>query len=569
MKRKFISVLMLFAITFCFVSGCKNDENTDKEVLVVDGKEVIATINEKNYTADQIFGELVSTNDSIEYMYEQLEDLLIKTVVNIPESTRSRITNEVEVWKKGIKDNAAVSGTSYKEALATALEAEGVSTEEELIEKRIFELQEEIITNRYWEANEEYYFENYLKNRNVYHVSQILVSVGTNGNYDYFNVEPSTSVIKKLYNVVNDLLSGRPFYQVALDYSDDTATASKGGNMGMITLNDSSISNEVKYALASYSKYVDGYNTGYVPEYLNGVYGDGIEVIPEEYIQKLMTKNSNDKYLYEDESTTYIDKVISDFDESRVHAKNIIFNSLFNSRTFRFIQTNNTEVSKKYEDARMPNTQSQVFSAASEQNVLVNDEGNYILVVRSDSGIHFLSIKKSPVEGVEELKKYYSTEINDSDNYKTYVEKGVDSADREARIAEIEGIAKEYAIQSTSDNSNFAGNQDLLRYDMFMSYLGKDNNGVKFDITDLNIKKLIVDYIEAKQQFASNKILNNYKQNYDAYANNAKHADNRLIVKEIPLLSCLEDKACKYVYKTNDPNEPTGFLPVTGGGSNA
>ena len=116
MKRRLLSFIMLFAVTFGFVSGCKSEVDDEQSVLVENGKEVVAKINGVSYTADQIYGDLLDYNSSAEYIYEQLEDLLIKTVVNVPRSTRSRIENEVEVWKKDIKENASMSGISYKDA---------------------------------------------------------------------------------------------------------------------------------------------------------------------------------------------------------------------------------------------------------------------------------------------------------------------------------------------------------------------------------------------------------------------------------------------------------------------
>ena len=562
MKKKFISIIMLFAVTFCFVSGCKNDNNNEQTVLVADGKEVIATINKKNYTADDLYNKALTSNDTVEYIYEQLEDLLIKSVIKVTDSVRSRITNEVEKWKKDIKEDATMSGTSYKDALASALENEGVSSEEELIDKKIFAYQEETITNQYWSDYQDKYFEDYLSNTYVYHVSQILVSVGTNGNTDYFNVEPNTNVFKKIYNIINDLSNGKPFYQVALDYSDDSSTASNGGDLGMITLNDSSISNEVKYALASYSKYVENKNVRDVPTYLDTVYGDGIETISFEYVAKLMEEAKDNKKLYEDTTTEYIKELPSTFDNSRVYARNIIFNNLFNSRTFRLLEVPQGENSQEVDYARKPLVDNVGFGDASTANILFNNESDQkhpILVVRSDAGIHFISIKKSAFVGLEELKKYYSTEVDEDDSYKTYVEKAVDSASRQARIEEIEKLAREYAIRATGDNGSFTGNKDFIRYDMFMSYLGGKYQGVKFDIVS-GVKELVISYIESQKQYVETKINNYFSENYLKYANNAKHADNPLILKEIPILKCLDDKQCTYSY-TN------GFAAYVAGGA--
>ena len=92
---------MLFAVTFCFASGCKND-NDDQKVLVVDGKEVVATINGVHYTADQLYENVLNTSTNADYVYEKLEDLLINTVVPVTESMKNRINNEMQRSKESI-----------------------------------------------------------------------------------------------------------------------------------------------------------------------------------------------------------------------------------------------------------------------------------------------------------------------------------------------------------------------------------------------------------------------------------------------------------------------------------
>ena len=69
MSKKIMSILMLFAVTFCFASGCNKEENTEQEVLVTEEGEVIATINGVNYTANDIYDEMLTTSTSVEYMH--------------------------------------------------------------------------------------------------------------------------------------------------------------------------------------------------------------------------------------------------------------------------------------------------------------------------------------------------------------------------------------------------------------------------------------------------------------------------------------------------------------------
>ncbi len=543
MKRKLLSFIMLFAVTICFIGGCKKDDDTnEQEILVDNGKEIIAKIGENVYSADQVYGDLVDLSSNAEYIYEELEDLLIKNAVLVTDSMRSRIVNEVEKWKKDIKDNATMNGTSYKEALNAALVSEGVSSEEELIEKKIFALQEEIITNQYWNNNKERYYNQYFNDGYVYHISQIVVNVSKSDYQDEFGLSFTDSA-EKLYKIIDALIKGESFYNVAIQYSDDSNTRDNGGDMGMVTLNDTSLSNEVKYALASYSIYQENAQLSH-PEYMDEVYLNGIEAIPQKYIDLLGE-------IYNDTSIKYIS---SGLDSSRVYGRNIIGNNLFNTRTYRVLQSDGDVDVKEYSNIRMPLTEVAGFDIKSTQNIIVNDEGHPILVVRSDTGIHFISIKKSAFAGEDELKKYYSTEIDELDGYTTYLESVVAAKGESVKaetIEKLENLAREYAIMKVSGNSDFAGNENFIRYDMFNEYLNKTYNGVKFEIVDEQIKEIIEKYINTQKEYIQAKINLKFDEGYEKNANYAKSENSQIKTKEIPILSCLEqdtDKKykCKY-----------------------
>lgn len=542
MKKKILSFIMLFAVTLCFAGGCKND-NEDQGVLVKDGKEVVARINDEYYTADQLYEDMIDASTNAEYLYQELEDLLIKTVVPITDSMKNRINNEIEKWKKDIKENAIVNGTSYKDELKNALAEEGVTSEEELYDKKAFALQEEIITNQYWKNAESDYYTSYFSNNYVYHVSQILVSVSTYGNKDYFASEVTDSTAKKLYTVVNQLISGVPFYQIAEVYSDDTSTKANGGDLGLITLNDTSIPDEVKYALASYSIKYENAKLDQ-PEYMSDFYDSGIEAIAEKYINVLGEK-------YED-VTTHITATDSALSGSiRMRAKNILFNNLFNSRTFRFLQADqvsgNTE---KMENIKLSVDESAIYElAAEDQNIVVNDFGTPIIVVRSDKGIHFLSITKSAFADKEDLMKYYSKEINDDDEVLTYLEKGVTAEERNTRLETLNSFAKDQSVRKISGNSSFSGNEDFIKYDMFIYYLSGKHNGIKFEIVNEKIKNIVLNYIEAQKEYMETKISNVFNLGYEKLSDAEENFGNTInVTKEIPLLKCLVDKGCTYTY---------------------
>lgn len=555
MNKKILSFIMLFAVTFCFASGCKND-NDDQKVLVVDGKEVVATINGVHYTADQLYENVLNTSTNADYVYEKLEDLLINTVVPVTESMKNRINNEIEKWKKDIEENASINNTSYKKELEKALETEGVSSEEELFDKKVFALQEEIIANQYWKATQDQYYTDYLTNNYVYHVSQIFVSTATHdGNKGYFAAEVNDDAAKKLYDITSQLIDGVPFYQIAEVYSDDSNSKNNSGDLGLITLNDTAISDEVKYALAAYSKYFENAEID-TPEYMDEVYGNGVEAIAEKYVKVLGEK-------YKDTTTHLTPTTGGLYDgDYRVRAKNILFNNLFNSKTFRFLQADEAAANTKVIDnIKVSVEESAIYQPATEnKNVVLNEAGIPILVVRSGSGIHFLSINKSAYAGEEELLKYYSKEIDDNDGYLTYVEKGITTSEREERLKKLESLANDYAIKKISGNTNFGGNEKFLKYDMFMYYLNGKHNGIKFEIKNETVKNIVLNYITAQEELTNKKIKNAFNLGYDKLANSEKNFANTInVTREIPLLKCMNNKGCTHTYDK-------GFT-VTGGGN--
>ena len=560
MIKKLLSFMALFVVTFCFVSGCKDEEKEQAILVDNNGKEVIATINGVNYTADLSYEDLLNSNESVEYIYEELEDLLIKTVVPVTDSMRNRANNYVEKLKKEAKENATINGLSYKETLASSLSNEGVSSEDELIEKKIFEYQEEVINSQYWNNNKERYYSEYLNNGYIYHISQILVSVGTNGNMDDFDVEPSSSVAKKIYDVASSLANGESFYNVALRYSDDSSSKDKGGDLGLVTLNDTNISDEVKFALANYSIYFENANLSN-PEYFDEIYANGVETISHEYVDLLGE-------VYDDGSTNYITSISGTITlYSRVYGRNIIFNNLFNSRTFRFLQSNGSKNVKEVSNAKMPLIETIGFGDASTQNIVVNSDNNPILVVRSDKGIHFISINKSAFAGAEELERYYSREVDYSDDYKTYLEKAVSESDQEEKLNVLESFAKNYANLIITGNSDYSQNSvDYVRFDMFKHYLNGTYNGVKFEIKDEAVKSAIMQYLDSQKENRKQKIANVFTEGFKYHANSEELTNSALYQKEIPVLSCLQKDdnnkyMCTYTYKEGFKS----YTSVTGG----
>ena len=114
-----------------------------------------------------------------------------------------------------------------------------------------------------------------------------------------------------------------------------------------------------------------------------------------------------------------------------------------------------------------------------------------------------------------------------------------------------------------ADNSDFAGNDDFLRYDMFNAYLNKTYNGVKFEIVDETVKEIVTTYIKAKKEYVETRIKNVFAEGYEKLSNAEEEFGNSVnVLKNIPILKCLDNKGCTFTHED-------GFKAYTaGGGSN-
>jgi len=216
----------------------------------------------------------------------------------------------------------------------------------------------------------------------------------------------------------------------------------------------------------------------------------------------------------------------------------------------------------------MPLADSVGFDAKSAQNIVVNSDGNPILVVRSDKGIHFISINKSAFAGEEELIKYYSKEVNYTDDYRTYLEKAVNNSDQETRLAELESFSKNYVNMIITGNSNYASNNvDFVRFDMFKNYLNGTYGEIDFEIKDEKIKEVILRYIDRTMQYRKDRIEKVFNEGFEYHSNKVQSTDSSIFQKGIPLLNCLNKDSngkymCTYSYKEGFKS----YTSVTAGG---
>jgi len=571
-KRKLLPLSMLLLCGLCFTTACSTPSTTTN---------VIATVNGTKITTDTLYNNTLYNEQTAAYIYEILEKALIQSATpsSATASMTNRVENEVEKWRKAIEENSKLNQTDYEEDLKTALEAEGVSSVEEYKEVKIYNLQKEYAKTKFLEAKGNDYHNAFIDNNYLYHIGDINLSISnTSTNTDLYNVTISSTEAKNIYDAFTELVGGEKYYNIASKYSSGD-NASSGGDLGIVTLNDTDITNELRYALVGYSSLIDNkyeefsLPTNVYSKVLSDIYSAGIQTIPYSYI-----KGMNDVYSSTDTSETKFYESSNSFyysgggnsvsSSSKVYYRNIVFNSLLNTKIPKFITVTQEDVEAGAKavlmDVLTPNVKTHGYSlTTSKQYVLVNEEGNPYVVYKDSNGLHILTIHKTPFD--ENIHDYYSSEISDTDGKISYAEYG---SNVEERLNEVKSLSEKYITKSYGSSS---GDQTLLSFEMFKYYLEQPNGN--FKITDENVKKMINQYMESKVEYSNEKLASNYEGYYDTYSNliwfaygnpEEKNGDKvTAITKEVPLLSCLskgEDGNYMCVYKYGE-----GFIKHDGG----
>ena len=553
-KRKLIPLSTMLLCSLC-LGACSCNKPSDTNV--------IATVNGKSIVTENVYNYALYDSNVAGYVYKLLEKALIESSITVSDSMRAVVENEVTAFVNKVKADAQLNETDYKEQLKTALEAEGVESLEELKAQKIYNRQKEAAKTIFLTRNQEAYAQAYVSSSYLYHVGDITLSVSSNSSSatDFYSLTISSDEAKAIHNSILELVEGEQYYNVAMAYSTGDSKSS-GGEKGIVSLKDSSLTNEQRYALIGYSSMIEGKKDelyeglnlkesdpdaeiDYLPV-LDSFYDRGLESIPFSYIANLKGNYETTECYNDDKDTVYT--------SSKVYYRNILFNSLLNTRTPKFITLTSEEVEEYGAqnraisatdlgvDVLVPNEEDGGYKTDSSQEakyVLVNEEGNPYVVYRDNQGLHIMTIHMTPfAEGYE---KYFSDEVDSTDSTLIYIEQGDNYEDR---LKEIEAFAENYITKGKGS--------DLLDYAVFEYFLNRTTENGNFKIIDNDVKRLIEQYIKSSQNLSDMEFKNLMDLSHKEYANSLWYKKN-VINKEIPLLSCLKkdskgNNMCTYTY---------------------
>ena len=302
-----------------------------------------------------------------------------------------------------------------------------------------------------------------------YHILHILVSLGAaKDNYNSGTI--SKAEAQKLWDVVLKLIDATTnergekkytFQKVAEEVSDDTGSKSKGGDVGIMSTR-TSFYNEFKLGIYAYDAILSGVNSNTAEtKAIYNAFGlsDDATIVTEtttqgettakvvETVKNEMAKNVSTPVstgtvvlptvpysVFQKISDVAEEETYDDPKEGKIKPesgdvalpRNVLYNQFLNFHS-PFLITNEDIAEIAGEDVKVSTTKHNFadetnelhmsatnFKAAEElglvglngKEVLCDDQGNVIIGVRSESGIHFMVMRKSVFKGTNETVKY-------------------------------------------------------------------------------------------------------------------------------------------------------------------
>ncbi len=225
-NKKLLICLSCLMVLTLFVTGCK------KEVDVKNGKDTAVSISGENISATDYYAAIKETNIST------LVDMIDTKLLEEKYKTTKEEDEQVEKQISSLKTNYSDEDT-LKNVLRQYF---GVTTLEELEEmlrleyKRNQAVKDFISDNLKDNEIEKYYKENIYGEVKASHIL-IMPSVSNNATEDE-RKKAEDEALKTAKEVIKKLNDGEDFDKLAKKYSNETATAKNGGDLGYIELDE-------------------------------------------------------------------------------------------------------------------------------------------------------------------------------------------------------------------------------------------------------------------------------------------------------------------------------------------
>ncbi len=221
MKKVF--KIMTCVILMLTLTGCgdnKEPDNKDDNVISFNESELNITVNDL-YNA-------LKTRYATNYIIQTIDEKILDKEYETDDDTNSYVESQMKIYRLQYNNDEQ----AFLEALQNA-GYQSVSEFEGVIRSNY---KRNLLTKDYIRKNisdsdiEKYYNDNYYGDITISH---ILIKLDTTSDATSEEIqEAETKATEKISNIYKKLEEGTEFSEVAKEYSDDTATASKGGLLG-------------------------------------------------------------------------------------------------------------------------------------------------------------------------------------------------------------------------------------------------------------------------------------------------------------------------------------------------
>lgn len=187
------------------------------------GEDVVFEVDGKDTTASDFYDELYKQNGT-----NSLVTLFKKTVADASVKTTSEIKDNAKTQAESIRSNYS---SQYGDSYETQLNSD-------LVQTGYTDLEEYLIEQQKINQVSADYAKAHFDDLKIRQVSYILVKFTDSSNP---TAEATDDEKARMKAVDDELASGKTFAKTAEDHSEDTSTASDGGNLGVIDKNASSL----------------------------------------------------------------------------------------------------------------------------------------------------------------------------------------------------------------------------------------------------------------------------------------------------------------------------------------